>query len=432
MSAPLDLIASDDDAPAVVVKRFRRSRQPSSDAQQSTADSSDNSFVVIAEDTHIAPSSKGGPSTPPPCIAQGRLSEPKHRVSQQKGVGKIRPKLPALHSGSWPLPVLPPRAPPLPQGDSLGHPVPPPKATPRSLLFRPPDEPRPSSTVHSWSVKDWFADPSHALKTYKPVIPRYGIYHITQRMAECAIRFRSCLRRTADASTLHLQLQRSAAPEAHVQQILANFSPGTLERYLSCTASFLDLHLSEGGIHSEVSPALLADYLHAAQRSVVQECGVHRTSPVMCIKALRWWAKHCSWQELSEAMQSPLVSAYSRSAAIRDKREAVPIPLAVLAAWERMVCDTDCAQPIRLFLGTALLCCHGSETYSELAAQVCTAHAQLLKLQNRASHSPAPGTALLAASFHPRGFYIGWQSSHVCQNRAASAKPRTQNRTSCS
>ena len=170
MSAPLDLIASDDDAPAVVVKRFRRSRQPSSDAQQSTADSSDNSFVVIAEDTHIAPSSKGGPSTPPPCIAQGRLSEPKHRVSQQKGVGKIRPKLPALHSGSWPLPVLPPRAPPLPQGDSLGHPVPPPKATPRSLLFRPPDEPRPSSTVHSWSVKDWFADPSHALKTYKPVI----------------------------------------------------------------------------------------------------------------------------------------------------------------------------------------------------------------------------------------------------------------------
>ena len=300
MSAPLDLTASDDDAPAVVVKRFRRSRQPSSDAQQSTPDSSDGSFVVIAEDTHIAPSSKGGPSAPPPCIAQCRLSEPKRRVSQQKGVGKIRPKLPALHSSSWPLPALPPRALPLPQGDSLGYPVPPPKATPRSLLFRPPDEPRPRSTMHSWSVKDWFADPSHELKTYKPVVLPYEAPAMvfttsqakhSQRMAECAIRFRNCLRRTAGASTLRLQLQRSAA-QAHVQQILANFSPGTLERYLSCTASFLDLRLSEGGIHPEVSPALLADYLHAAQRSVAQDRGVHRTSPVMCIKALRWWAKH--------------------------------------------------------------------------------------------------------------------------------------------
>ena len=256
----------------------------------------------------------------------------------------------------------------------------------------------------------------------------------SQRMAECAIRFRNCLRRTADASTLHLQLQRSAAPKPHVQQILANFSPGALERYLSCTAGFLDLHLSEGGIHSEVSPALLADDLHAAQRSVVQDRGVHRASPVMlCIKALRWWAKHCSWQELSEAMQSPLVSAYSRSAAIRDKREAVPIPMAVLAAYgsEWYVTQTARSPSVsslarRCYAATQVL---GSETYSEfagpaynLAAQVCAAHAQLPKLQNRASHSPAPGTALLAASFHPR----------VCQNRAASAKPRTQNRTSCS
>ena len=65
-------------------------------------------------------------------------------------------------------------------------------------------------------------------------------------------------------------------------------------------------------------------------------------------------------------MQSPLVSAYSRSAAIRDKREAVPIPLAVLAAWERMVCTTDCAQPIRLFLGAALLCCHASIRFGDI------------------------------------------------------------------
>ena len=318
--------------------------------------------------------SKGGPSIPPPCFAPCSLSEPKHRVSRHKGVGKIRPKLPALPTGSWPLPLLPLRAQPLPRGDTPGHPVPPPKSTPRSLLFKPPDEPRPRSASHSWSVKDWFADPARELKTYKPVmLPSEGPFVVfttsqakySQRMAECAARFRHCLQRTADASALHTELQRSAAPEAHVQQILANFLPGTLERYLSCIASFLDLHLSGGGTRAEVSAALLADYLHAAQRSLTQDRGVRRTSPVMCIKALRWWAKHCTWQELAEVMQSPLVSAYSRSTAIYDKREAVPIST-VLAAWERMVCSTDCAQPLRLFLGTALLCCHASIRFGDI------------------------------------------------------------------
>ena len=320
MSFPLDLIASDDDAPAVWSNVFRRSKQPTLDAHQSTPDSSDGSFVVIPEDRHIAPSSKGGPSTPPPCIAPCRLSEPKHRVSQHKGVGKTRPKLPALPTGSWPLPLLPLRAQPLPRGDTPGHPVPPPNSTPRSLLFKPPEEPRPRSASHSWSVEDWFADPAHELKTYKPVtLPSEAPFVVfttsqakySQRMAECAARFRHCLQRTADASALHTELQRSAAPDAHVQQILANFSPGTLKRYLSCIASFLDLHLSEGDTRTEVSTALLADYLHAAQRSLTQDRGVHRTSPVMCIKALRWWAKHCKvlWSQHTPAAQQSTTNA---------------------------------------------------------------------------------------------------------------------------
>ena len=129
----------------------------------------------------------------------------------KKGVGKIRPKLPTLPAGSWPLPPLPLRAPPLPEGDTPGHPVPPPKSTPRSLLFKPPDEPRPSSAAHSWSVKDWFE-----LRTYKPVaLPSEAPAVVcttsqakySQRMEECAVRFHNCLHRAADASALHMELQ---------------------------------------------------------------------------------------------------------------------------------------------------------------------------------------------------------------------------------
>ena len=259
---------------------------------------------------------------------------------------------------------------------TASYPVPPPKATPRSLLFRGvPCSTEQAKTAPAWRFTTWDEDPQYDLRTFRPVsLPRDApvILFTTsqarhqQRMEACTSRFWQCLQRTASSSILYHELQRSEAPNAHVSQLLAGFAPGTLERYLSCIASFLDLHLSEGLSSQEISPALMADYLYAAQRSMTHDRGMHRTSPTMCIKALRWWAKHCSWQELAEVLQTSLVAAYSRRTAIQDKRESVPVPMAVLASWERTVCSEGCSQSVRLFLSTALLCCHASIRFGDI------------------------------------------------------------------
>ena len=105
----------------------------------------------------------------------------------------------------------------------------------------------------------------------------------------------------------------------------------------------------------------MADYLYAAQRSAAQD-----TSPPMCIKSLRLWAKHSDWRDLQDALQSTLVSAYVKMTRVKDKKESFPIPMAVLAAWERMVCDPKCTQSQRLLLGPALLCSHASIRFGDV------------------------------------------------------------------
>ena len=165
-----------------------------------------------------------------------------------------------------------------------------------------------------------------------------------QRMDFCAEKFWRCLQRTAEASgLLFKQLQQSLEPEAHVRQLLAGFAPGALERYLANISTFLDFQLSEGNGAADVSPALIlmADYFYSAQCSASQDRGLHRASALMCIKSFRWWAKRADWRDLHMALQSTLVSEYAETTRSKDKKESYPIPLAVLAAWERMVCTAQ-------------------------------------------------------------------------------------------
>ena len=149
--------------------------------------------------------------------------------------------------------------------------------------------------------------------------------------------------------------------------MLAAFAPATLERYLACTDSFIAFHQADGSCTAHVSPAVLADYLSASQSSLTQDRGLHGTSPITAIKALRWWSKQCMWSELWDAMQSSLVRAYSKNIAIKDVKESLPIPMAVVVAWERAVCDRkSLSQSVRLFLGAALLCTHGSIRFGDI------------------------------------------------------------------
>ena len=173
-------------------------------------------------------------------------------------------------------------------------------------------------------------------------------------MDDCERKFMQLLSGFGDICTLFKDLQQTSEPLAHVRQMLANFAPATLERYLACVESFLALHSSDGSCTAQVSSAVLADYMFASQSPLKQHKEKHRTTPITAIKALRWYSKQC-------------IRAYSKCTAIKDVRESIPMPMALTAAWEQAVCDRKAfSQSVRLFLGTALLCTHGSIRFGDI------------------------------------------------------------------
>ena len=158
------------------------------------------------------------------------------------------------------------------------------------------------------------------------------------RMSKCTDAFLSCLQRCSKVCQLFQTLQHSKNSASHVSQLLANFSPNTLERYLKAVTVSLTFTWQTGiaprgaSRHSCRFHVRFPAFCPTGQSNTSQ-------SPIISIKALRWWAKQCTWQELAVAMHSPLVNAYAKDTQCKDTQEAIPIPLAVITAWERAVCD---------------------------------------------------------------------------------------------
>ena len=177
--------------------------------------------------------------------------------------------------------------------------------------------------------------------------------------------FRNILLRVGAHCLLHSILSESLHPEHHVEQLLAAFAVNTLFRYLACCMTSLDFmqaqHLSLGSI----PVALLVDFLHASLSSKRQDRAVHRTSCGAAIKALRWLAKHLQWQALQACTQNNLVTSYTKQVEAYDKKEAVPIPLSLIAAWEQCICCPSTPLTTKLVLGAILACTHSSIRFGD-------------------------------------------------------------------
>ena len=164
---------------------------------------------------------------------------------------------------------------------------------------------------------------------------------------------------------LHSILAESAHPEQHVERLLAAFAVNTLFRYIACCFTFLDFMQAQHFSMEVIPVALVVDFLHAALSSKRQDRAVHRTSCGTAIKALRWLAKHLQWQALQLCTQNNLVTSYAKQVEAYDKREAVPLPLSLLLAWERCVCCKDAPLTTKLILGAILARTHSSIRFGD-------------------------------------------------------------------
>ena len=256
---------------------------------------------------------------------------------------------PALHLGGLALPC-PPAAP-----LSLTNPS---KASPPAMHF-------PSYVLPPR------APPPALSPTLRPPCPRK--VRITRTRLSLEIRAQHCgtlwsqlVFRLGHASLLFRSISGTAEASQHMLAVVRKFAPSTLERYLRIAQQFLSfLEACNIAFHC-VTLAALLDYLAAARASRSQDLEIHRISATSAIKALRWFHKLTQWEQLTPAMQSPVITAYSSQSTAKDRKEALPIPMAIIAAWEQRVCDPHAPLSTVLVLGAALLAIHASLRFGDI------------------------------------------------------------------
>ena len=250
---------------------------------------------------------------------------------------------------------------------------------PRSLAYKPPasHKPEPIKPLGLFTVKDLpsHQPPSAETKprtvTKTPALqarPGGLISRASQEMTRkeaCLSAWQEILQTLGSASSLHSSITNSKYPDALLRKSLDKFTAGTLERYIASTRQFLDfLGLSNRTIAS-MDVAFLADFLHACENSLEEDREVCKIGPRPILKALSWLSRIAEVPALQPIMQASLIRAFLTQPTT-DRKEALPLPMAVVVAWEKYICSPHCGQDLRLFLGGLLLALHGGLRFGDL------------------------------------------------------------------
>ncbi|CAE7319787.1 unnamed protein product, partial [Symbiodinium microadriaticum] len=187
----------------------------------------------------------------------------------------------------------------------------------------------------------------------------------TSRKEACLSVWHELLQILGSASSFYSSLANSKYPEALLKKSLEKFTAGTLERYIAAAKHFLDfLGLSNRTIAS-IDVAFLADFLHACENSLEEDREVCKIGPRPILKALSWLGRHAEVPALQPLLQASLIRAFLTQPST-DRKEALPLPMAVVVEWERYICSPHCPQDLRLFLGGLLLALHGGLRFGDL------------------------------------------------------------------
>ncbi|CAE7778914.1 unnamed protein product [Symbiodinium sp. CCMP2592] len=250
-----------------------------------------------------------------------------------------------------------------------GLPVPPPPSLPRSLAGSTATQIIPHSSLKSPPATP--RPPPASQTPLAPPRPRTVKFRtvrssLASRMNICGTLWLQLVYKLGKASHLLQSVEAAKQASDHIMAVIRNNTPGTLERYLRIASLFMDFLGSSAISFLDVSLHRLLDFLALARASHSQDLEIHRISAASSIKALRWFVRQTQWSCLSNALESPIIRAYSLKGTAKDRREALPIPWALIAAWEQRICDPNAPVTTVVVLGAALLAIHASLRFGDL------------------------------------------------------------------
>ena len=180
--------------------------------------------------------------------------------------------------------------------------------------------------------------------------------------AEWVLILKSCI----DSSLLVQALEASQHPHILVEASLRKFSGGTLSQYLRAIRFFLTFVNQCVGNLLRLTLAHLSDFIAGCHVSQAEDRTALKCSAIMMSKALSWFARIGQVPSLLDLMGSPLIKSFAYNPKPHDRREALPLPLAMLAAWEEHIVSPACTPAVGLLLGALLLCAHCSLRFGDI------------------------------------------------------------------
>ena len=110
----------------------------------------------------------------------------------------------------------------------------------------------------------------------------------------------------------------------------------------------------------------MVDLLHDCKEGSQQDRGVHKCTSAVMIRAIGWLARHAQIQSLPALMSNPLIQAFRKPEGPRDRREALPLPLSTIAAWEEKIREPSTTHAIKILLGAMLVTAHASLRFADM------------------------------------------------------------------
>ena len=147
---------------------------------------------------------------------------------------------------------------------------------------------------------------------------------------------------------------------------LRAYTPSTIAQYFRCVRAFLTFIEALGVGVGDLLLVRLVDLLHACENSKLEDRSSVRIAPRPMLKALSWLARIGQIESLASLLSNPLARAFASPQQPQERKEALPLPLAILASWERKVCAADCTHNLRITLGSFLLAAHTSMRFGDI------------------------------------------------------------------
>ena len=211
----------------------------------------------------------------------------------------------------------------------------------------------------------WGGLPSAPVRSSAPHASGTQAISKHSQRVKCIADWKDLLEQVGTCSAMYVTAITSKSPEAAYEAFLRDFTPSTLAQYFRCIRVFLAFARALDVSVGDLQLVHIVDLMHACDTSHTEDRTSVRISPKPMLKALSWLARIGQIHSLIAPLANQLVRASSPQQN-RERKEALPLPLAVFAAWEQKVCSADCTTGLRIALGSFLLAAHTSMRFGDI------------------------------------------------------------------